>query len=172
MPRHNENARPRDSIVRGRWSLADLKAMSEHLDRKIARRGDTETRREDHRVMPSRPLGVTLSAEQIVRDFRKAEGLNFYQDLESMRPLFKPPHKAFFLKRWINAVHPVEYKDAKFSGRTLRGKKSRRHGFLNALLHGVNWDLVFNWMCWAVVIFCVIFLGFFVFGPFTVRLLR
>jgi len=89
---------------------------------------------------------MKTTGEQIVRDFRKAEGLNFYKDLESMRPLFRPPHRPFFLKRWFNAI---------------------------------NWDLfyglggkVFEWACILAVVGCLIYLGIFVFGPFTEKLLR
>ena len=82
---------------------------------------------------------IKTTGEQIVRDFRKGEGLNFYKDLESMRPLFRPPHRSFFLKRWINAI---------------------------------NWWLVMNRACWAALIACLIYLGIFVFAPFTIKLLK
>ena len=36
----------------------------------------------------------------------------------------------------------------------------------------INLDTAFNWVCWAAVIGCLIYLGIFVFAPFTVKLLR
>ena len=171
MPRRNENARSRGPAVNDLWRLADLKAMSEHLDRKAAR-AYCHTPVQQNSV-------IKTTAESIVRDFRKTEGINFYKDLESMRPLFRTPRRPFFLKRWFRAVHPVEYKNSKFLGAIVGVKNNRRHGFIHMLLHGVNWKnvfdwngKVFNWACWAALIACLIYLGIFVFTPFTVKLLR
>jgi len=36
----------------------------------------------------------------------------------------------------------------------------------------INLDTAFNWVCWAAVIGCLIYLGIFVFAPFTAKLLR
>jgi len=131
MPRRNENARSRGPAVNDIWRLAELKAMSEHIDKKIGLRQVQEGRRQNS--------VIKTTGESIVRDFRKTEGVDFYKDLESMRPLFRPPRRPFFLKRWINAV---------------------------------NWWLVMNRACWAALIGCLIYLGIFVFAPFTAKLLR
>jgi len=134
MPRRNENAfeNPYHRKL-SRWDRG-YQPIGPELDRSNPPQGGSGV---PQFLKTSKCIKVT--GESIVRDFRKAEGLNFYKDLESMRPLFRPPHRPFFLKRWINAV---------------------------------NWWLVMNWVCWAAVIGCLIYLGIFVFAPFTAKLLR
>jgi hypothetical protein len=89
---------------------------------------------------------IKTSAEQIVHDFRRSEGFNAYEIASTMRPLCRKVRRPFFLKRWFNAV---------------------------------NWDLFYfwgnkaiGWVCIGAVIACLIYLGIFVFAPFTIRIIR
>ena len=93
MPRRNENARPRGQITNDRWRMADLRAMSEHVDRKesLARNRNYST--------------IKTTPEQIVRDFRRSEGFSVYEAAGSIRPLCRKVRRPFFLKRWFNAVN-------------------------------------------------------------------
>jgi hypothetical protein len=153
MPRRNENARPRGQITNDRWRMADLRAMSESIDSRqkaVSSRQNIESRSFTPQSAIRNPQSL---AEQIVRDFRRSEGFNTYETAGTMRPLCRPvPRRVqgfkrpFFLKRWI---------------------------------HAVNWDLILiwvnkaiNWACVGAVIACLIYLGIFVFGPFTLKLIR
>ena len=178
MPRRNENARSRWPALHDTWQMAELRAMSEHIDRK-----ESAARNRPPAQRAIRPSGtystIKTTPEQIVRDFRRNEGFNTYEAAGTMRPLYRKVRKPFFLVRWFRAVHPVEYKNSKFLGAIVGVKNNRRHGFIHMLLHGVNWKnvfdwngKVFNWACWAALIACLIYLGIFVFTPFTVKLLR
>jgi hypothetical protein len=139
--------------------MADLRAMSEHVDSKVNRQfkgriypiflPESESPCETKR----RAGTMKTTAEQIVRDFRRTEGFNTYEAAGAMRPLCRKirsvrleTERPFFLKRWI---------------------------------HAINWDLIliwankaFEWACIGLVIACLIYLGIFVFGPFTIKLIR
>jgi hypothetical protein len=143
MPRRNENARPRMPMANGRWHMAELRAMSEHIDgrqKAPASRGSTQDANlKSHSTIKTTP-------ESIVRDFRRTEGFSTYETAGAMRPLCRKVRRPFFLKRWYNAV---------------------------------NWDLLYDlggrgieWACIGALIACLIYLGIFVFGPFTIKLLR
>ena len=124
MPRRNENARPRGQITNDRWRMADLRAMSGHLDRK-----ESPARNRNYSTIKTTP-------EQIVRDFRRSEGFSVYEAAGSIRPLCRKIRRPFFLKRWFNAA---------------------------------DWDVACKWACVGAAIACAFYLGFFVFGPLTVK---
>jgi len=69
MPRRNENARPRDHVGHDRWRASEFRAMSDMVDKKTVRR-----------------TPESLS-EQIVRDFRRNEGLELYKSLNPPKPI-------------------------------------------------------------------------------------
>jgi hypothetical protein len=73
--------------------MADLRAMSEHVDRKEA-----AAKNRTYSTIKTTP-------EQIVRDFRRNEGFNTYEAAGMMRPLCRKIRRPFFLKRWFNAVN-------------------------------------------------------------------
>jgi len=125
MPRRNEHARSRETTVHERWRMAELKAMSEHIDQK---RPAIKTRRQNEAIIKTTP-------EQIVRDFRRDERFN-----GSIADLIQTPSlEKIYKAAWHKSI---------------------------------NWMVVFNWACWAALIGCLIYLGIFVFAPFTARLLR
>jgi hypothetical protein len=63
MPRRNENARSRGLAGNGTWSDAELRAMSNYVEKKMARHGDAETRR----------LAILkTTGESIVREHRNS----------------------------------------------------------------------------------------------------
>ncbi len=51
-------------------------------------------------------------------------------------------------------------------------RPARRPFFLKRWIRAVNWELVFDWGCIGAVVACLIYLGIFVFGPFTLKLFR
>lgn len=81
MPRKNENARSRGSVIHDNWRMHELRAMSDMLDRKIKAR----SKRPD--PLPCR--NPEMISEQIVRDFRKNEGLEFGRSLDPKVPISK-----------------------------------------------------------------------------------
>jgi len=89
---------------------------------------------------------IKTTPESIVRDFRRNEGFNIYEAAGMMRPFYRKARRPFFLVRWFRAV---DWKNV------------------------FDWNgKVFNWACWAALIACLIYLGIFVFTPFTIKLLK
>lgn len=69
MPRRNENARSRFRPIHDIWRTFELRKMSEMIDKKMVRRAPESL------------------SEQIVRDFRKNEGLELYKALNPLKPI-------------------------------------------------------------------------------------
>jgi hypothetical protein len=111
MPRKNKNARPRNIRIRSRKGAGDhlrlldpfyqpveslpscgLDRQSEILNKPVKKPGST----------------IKVTPEQIVRDFRKNEGLDVYAQSASIRPIFSNRYKLFsrpfFLIRWLRAI--------------------------------------------------------------------
>ena len=53
----------------------------------------------------------------------------------------------------------------------LRGGKGELKWGWGALVHAVNWDVAFDWLCTAGLAGCLIYLVIFVIGPFAMRYL-
>jgi hypothetical protein len=51
-------------------------------------------------------------------------------------------------------------------------RKVRRPFFLKRWFRAVDWNVASTWACWAALIACLIYLGIFVFAPFTIKLLK
>lgn len=156
MPRHNENARSREQTANGRWRAAELKAMSEHVEKLQDLNLKYFQKPTNFRSRST----IKTTGESIVREHR-----NSVADLirtPSIQRVYKAP--------WYKAIHPVEYKNFKFLGSIGRLKGMRRPGLIHTLLYGVNWTTVLNWACWGALIGCLIYLGIFVFGPFAVKI--
>ncbi len=89
MPRHNGNAQWRGPVANGRWSAAELKAMSNYVDHK-----EMQARNRNYSTIKTTP-------EQIVRDHR-----NSVADLvrtPSVQRIYKAPwYRAINWNRIVN----------------------------------------------------------------------
>ncbi len=84
---------------------------------------------------------ILTTPESIVREFRR-EAIRQAQD--------EKPISTFQPYRVIPQFHP---------------------SFIRKIYDRINWDVVLEWACWAVMILCLIYIGIFVMAPF-VKVLR
>jgi hypothetical protein len=45
----------------------------------------------------------------------------------------------------------------------------RSSSIVRRFIRAVNWDVAFNWLCWGLLIGCLIYFGIFVAGPFALK---
>jgi len=142
MERKSESRWPIELLCNHRWPEAELRAMSEHVDRKM--RGQSPFYRSLRSpVNGDCPQATNFNiAERIVRDFRRTEGKERIYAFPTCEVVRRP----FFLKRWFQAI---DWDNV--SRWTNRG---------------------IEYACIGALIACLIYLGIFVFGPFAVRILR
>jgi hypothetical protein len=126
------NRWPIELLSNHRWPVAELRAMSEHLDRKASL-----TKNSNHSI-------IKTTAEEIVRKHREERKAYLQmKEIEKERPI-----STFQAYRVIPQVRP---------------------SFFRRIVGRVNWNNILNWTCWGLVIGCLIYLGIFIFAPFTLK---
>jgi hypothetical protein len=108
MPRKNKNARPRNVKIRSRRLGPEHHRLLEPLFEPIEiHHSEILSKYVKNRGIKEKPQ-IKYTPEQIVRDFRKNEGLDVYTQSMAVRPLFqgrfRNGSRPFFLIRWFKAI--------------------------------------------------------------------
>jgi hypothetical protein len=98
-----------------------------------------------------RKSGLKVTGESIVREFRQNQ-------TRRPNPNINPPKYNVVSEGYNPSAPPLK----------LRGGKV---GLRIPWYRGINWDVALEWVCWAAVVTCLIYIGIFVIVPFGMKLI-